>query len=187
MGNGVFYVGARGSWYPNTGTSDRARYLLKFQCPKAYTVVATGDLVKEWEEGDQRRALWESRSELPVAGFNYGDYVKKTALAGRVPVEVYANRGIENVYLEVMARQEQINEAYRQRQASPRLGGEALQGLMATAPDFSDFDTTRFADEVTRQVVRALLFEPIGRLSFQPVGCVSVQANSVRAGHPCCT
>jgi hypothetical protein len=162
MGNGVFYVGARGSWYPNTGLSDRARYVLSFQYPKAYTIVATGDFTKEWEEGDQRHALWESRSELSVAGFNYGDYVKKTALAGRIPVEVYANRGIENVYLEVMARQEQIREFYRQRQASPRLGGEPLQGFTAAAPDFSDFDTTRFSDEVTRQVVRALLFfEPI--------------------------
>src|SRR5262249_27636415 len=68
MGNGVFYVGARGSWYPNTGVSDRARYRIAFGYPKAYTIVATGDLAKEWEEGDQKHGLWESRSDLPVAG-----------------------------------------------------------------------------------------------------------------------
>src|SRR5206468_8313133 len=121
----------------------------------------------------------ESRSELSVAGFNYGDYVKKTALAGRIPVEVYANRGTENVYLEVMARQEQIRQFYRQRQASPRLGGEPLEGFTATAPDFSDFDTTRFSDEVTRQVVRALLFfEPIlGDFPFSRLAVSQIPGN----------
>jgi len=162
MGNGVFYVGARGSWYPNTGVSDRARYVLEFKYPKVYTIVATGDLVKEWEEGDQKHSLWASQTELPVAGFNYGDYIKKTALAGNIPVEVYANRGIENVYLEVLSRQEQIKESFQRRQASGRVGAEGLQDLVAAAPDLSDFDTARFSDEVARQVAKALLFlEPI--------------------------
>jgi hypothetical protein len=162
MGNGVFYVGARGSWYPNMGISDRARYVLTFQYPKTYTIVATGELAKEWEDGNEKHTIWESRSELPVAGFNYGDYVKKTALAGHIPVEVYANRGIENVYLEVLSRQEEIRQAYQRRQTNGRAGPEALQESVATAPDFSDFDTTRFSEEVARQVAKAVLFfEPI--------------------------
>jgi Peptidase family M1 domain len=162
MGNGVFYVGARGSWYPNTGVSDRARYRLSFRYPKVYTIVATGDPVRDWEEGDQKHSLWESRSDLPIAGFNYGDYVKKTALAGKIQVEVYANRSIENLYLEVLSRQEEIKEAIQQRRASGRGGVEGLQEFVAAAPDFSDFDTTRFSDEIARKVVKAVLFlEPI--------------------------
>ena len=161
MGSGVYYVGARGSWYPNTGLIDRSRYSLSFHYPKAYTVVATGELVKEWEDAEQKHSFWESRSELPVAGFNYGDYVKKSTFAGRVPIEVYANRGVENVFLEVTARQEEMREAYRQRQIRNHLGEEPVSQA-AMAPDFSDFDTTRFSDEIARQVARALLFfEPI--------------------------
>lgn len=162
MGNGVFYVGARGSWYPNTGASDRARYSLAFRYPKAYTIVATGNLSREWEGGDQKNSLWESRDEIPVAGFNYGDYDKKTALAGKIQVEVYANRSLENVYLEVLSRQEQIRQAFQRRQASSRGTTEWFQDLVTAAPDFSDFDTTRFSEEIARQVVKAVLFlEPI--------------------------
>jgi len=162
MGKGVFYVGSRGSWYPNTGSTDRAKYSLSFHYPKGFAIVATGERVKEWEDSDQKHALWESQSELPMAGFNYGDYEIKSTLAGRVPIEVYANRGIENVYLEVMSRQEQIKEAYRQRQVRARLAGEELSELIAAPPDFSDFDTTQFANGIAQQVAKALLFfEPI--------------------------
>ena len=169
VGNGVFYVGSRGSWYPNVGNADRARYVLKFQHPKPFTIVATGDLVKEWEEADQKHSLWESKSELPVAGFNYGDYLKKTAKAGAVAVEVYANRGIENVYLEVKTRLEQLRELYLQRQVNPRIRGELLLNQVSITPDFTDFDTTRFSDEIASQVVKALLFfEPfMGEYPFR--------------------
>ncbi|PYV43665.1 MAG: hypothetical protein DMG06_09730 [Acidobacteria bacterium] len=158
VGNGVFYVGSRGSWYPNVGNADRAKYVLKFQHPKPFTIVATGDLVKEWEEADQKHSLWQSKGELPVAGFNYGDYLKKTARAGAIPVEVYANRGIENVYLEVKARLEQLRELFLQRPGSSRIRGELLPDQISITPDLSDFDTTRFSDEIASQIVKALLF-----------------------------
>jgi hypothetical protein len=173
VGKGVFYVGSRGSWYPNVGSSDRAKYSLSFHYPRGFTVVATGERVKEWEDSDQKHSVWESQSELPMAGFNYGDYEIKSTLAGRVPIEVYANRGIENVYLEVMSRLEQIKEAYRQRQVRARLAGEELSELIAAPPDFSEFDTTQFAIGIAQQVARALLFfEPI--LGDFPFGRLAV-------------
>jgi hypothetical protein len=79
LGSGVFYVGSRGSWYPNLGTTDRARYTLSFKHPQAFTIVATGDMVKSWEEADRRCSLWRSEEEVPVAGFNYGDYANRGA------------------------------------------------------------------------------------------------------------
>ncbi len=158
VGTGMFYVGSRGSWYPNTGNMDRARYRLKFAYPKAYTVVATGDLLREREQADQRHAQWVSEIEIPVAGFNYGDYVRKTTRAGELPIEVYANRGIENVYMEVMARAAMIREINRQREMATRRPPEVLPEPVFVTPNFSDFETTRFVEEIANQVASTVLF-----------------------------
>lgn len=171
VGSGVFYVGSRGSWYPNLGTTDRARYSLKFRHPKPFTIVATGDLVREWEEEDTRCSLWKSDTEIPVAGFNYGDYQKTTATAGDVQIEVYANRGIENVYQEVMARMEYLREIQRRQALNPRrrFPDVVSNDPFPAGPNFMDFDTTRFAKDIASQVAGTLqLFEPIlGRFPYR--------------------
>jgi hypothetical protein len=163
VGRGVFYVGSRGSWYPNLGTTDRATFSLRFRYPKMATIVATGDLVKEWEEGEQRCSVWTSEAEVPVAGFNYGDYQRTTAAVEGVEIEVYANRGLENVHQEVMARMEYLRDLYR-RQAvtSRRRLSEPLTDPFPAGPNFLDFDTTRFAKDIANQVADTVLFfEPI--------------------------
>jgi hypothetical protein len=162
IGSGVFYVGSRGSWYPNTGFYDRARYRLKFRCPQPFTVVATGDLVKETTEGEARISEWRSDLELPMAGFNYGEYVKKQTMAGPVSVEVYANKGVENVYLEVMRRREQLLQQARLRISSLQKFQDPMPEIALPVPDFTDFDTTVFAESIARQVANTiLLFEPL--------------------------
>ena len=120
VGSGMFYVGSRGSWYPNLGTSDRARYTLAFKHPKPLTIVATGNLVRSWEEADRRCSLWKTEEEVPVAGFNYGDYNRTVAPGNSVQVEVYANKGIENMYQEVIGRMEYVRAMQRQQALNPR-------------------------------------------------------------------
>src|SRR5207249_10414081 len=78
-GNGDFYVGARESWYPDVGAfRERAIFDLKFHYPKRYTLVSVGELVKETKEKDETIAEWKSNVPLSVAGFNYGDFRRKT-------------------------------------------------------------------------------------------------------------
>ena len=164
VGSGVFYVGSRGSWYPNLGATDRARYSLTFQYPKPFTIVATGDLIKEWEAGSQKHSIWESGVEIPFAGFNYGDYQRTTAMAREIPVEVFANRGIENVSMEVMNRMEYLRELQRQQhRMNPRIaGGDLSIETLNLVPNFTDFDTTLFAKTIAGQVASTILFfEPI--------------------------
>ena len=120
VGTGMFYVGSRGSWYPNLGTSDRARYTVSFKHPKPLTIVATGDLVRSWEEADRRCSLWTTEEEVPVAGFNYGDYNRTVAPGSSVQVEVYANKGIDNMYQEVISRMEYVRAMQRQQAMNPR-------------------------------------------------------------------
>ncbi|MCI0421847.1 MAG: hypothetical protein L0387_19805 [Acidobacteria bacterium] len=171
LGSGMFYVGSRGSWYPNLGTTDRARYTVSFQHPKPFTIVATGDLVKTWEEGNRRCSLWSSEGEIPVAGFNYGDYDRTVAPAGTVQVEVYANRGIENVHQEVIGRMEHLRQLQRQQALNMRnrRAPSVTADPFPVMPNFLDFDTTRFAKEIANQVAGTLaFFEPfLGKYPYR--------------------
>jgi hypothetical protein len=55
-----------------------------------------------------------------VAGFNYGDYNRTVAPGSNVQVEVYANKGIENMYQEVISRMEYVRAMQRQQAMNPR-------------------------------------------------------------------
>src|ERR1051326_1484821 len=90
-GNGNFYVGARESWYPNVGAfGERAMFELRFHYPKRYTLVSVGDLVQETKEKDETIAEWKSDIPLAVAGFNYGDFRRKSQKIARADIEIEA-------------------------------------------------------------------------------------------------
>lgn len=90
VGNGVLYVGARGSWYPNLGAIARATYDLTFRFPDRLTLVATGHRVEESSADGWKHSRWLSDGALPVAGFNLGAYHSRTRKAGKIEVEIYA-------------------------------------------------------------------------------------------------
>ncbi len=78
-GAGNFSIGARTSWYPSLNAfADRATYDLIFKVPRQYTLVGVGNLVKEWREDEFAASHWVSDVPLAVAGFNYGQYKKKS-------------------------------------------------------------------------------------------------------------
>lgn len=93
-GGGLFYVGARGTWYPNRGIA-MANYDITFRFPQSYTLVATGRQVSLQQDGVQSVGHWASDGPIPIAGFNLGRYVRSTAKAGEVEVSSYASRGVE--------------------------------------------------------------------------------------------
>jgi len=93
-GGGLFYVGARGTWYPNRGIA-MANYDITFRFPQSWTLVATGKQVSLEQSGTQWVGHWISEGPIPIAGFNLGRYVKTTANAGGIVVNSYATRGVE--------------------------------------------------------------------------------------------
>ena len=93
-GGGLFYVGARGTWYPNRGVA-LADYDITFRFPEPWTLVATGKRVSLEKDGTQWIGHWISEGPIPIAGFNLGRYVRSTARAGAVTIESYATRGVE--------------------------------------------------------------------------------------------
>jgi hypothetical protein len=95
VGNGVLYVGARGSWYPNRGIGNRATYDLTFQYPEQLTLVATGNLIEEHSSDGWKHSHWVSPAVFAVAGFNLGAYNSQRRKAGNTLIEVYAAREAE--------------------------------------------------------------------------------------------
>jgi len=94
-GGGLFYVGARGTWYPNRGIA-MANYDISFRFPDSFTLVATGKQLSLLQDNGEYLGHWISDGPVPIAGFNLGRYIKTSATAGDVTVNSYATRGVEN-------------------------------------------------------------------------------------------
>lgn len=112
-GGGNFSVGARTSWYPSSyAFLDQATYDLTFKIPKQYTLVSTGTLVKEWQEGNQACSEWKSDVPLAVAGFNYGSFKKKsvTDKATKYTIEAYSTAEVPD-YLKPYTEQLNLTTA----------------------------------------------------------------------------
>jgi len=105
-GNGLLYVGERGTWYPNFGLSP-AQFEMEFHYPANWTLVATGKQISraggdeaETNEGAgaEKVSRWSSERPIPVAGFNLGEYVRAEAKAGDILVEAYGTKGVEKSF-----------------------------------------------------------------------------------------
>jgi hypothetical protein len=98
-GDGLLYVGARGTWYPNRGL-EMAAFDLQFSYPQGWTLVATGKQAAFATESvastsGEQTSRWISDRLIPVAGFNLGKYREVSTKAGEVEVETYATQGME--------------------------------------------------------------------------------------------
>lgn len=97
-GGGNFALVARSNWYPSNGGTqfgDRATFDMTFRYPKGFTFIGVGAPVgEETVEGDLKVARWSSgKTDLTVAGFNYGKFKKKAVMdkESNYGVEFYAN------------------------------------------------------------------------------------------------
>jgi Peptidase family M1 domain len=93
-GDGVYFVSARGSWYPHI-PGQFATYDLTFRYPKRLTLVAAGDPVEDRIDGDSRITHRRMTAAVGAAGFNLGIYEKVAGTAAGVTFEVYGNRNLE--------------------------------------------------------------------------------------------
>jgi hypothetical protein len=105
-GNGLLYVGERGTWYPSFGLSP-AQFDMEFRYPPVWTLVATGKRTSRphndntetnADPGVETVSRWTSERPIPVAGFNLGKYVRAEAKAGSVLVEAYGTKGVEKSF-----------------------------------------------------------------------------------------
>ena len=97
-GNGVFFVGNRGIWYPHLeGMAQFALFDTTFHWPRKLRLVATGEKVEEHEEGDHRTGRWRSEGPAVLAGFNLGDYrIENIEAVEGVKIQMATNSALEN-------------------------------------------------------------------------------------------
>ncbi|PYV03172.1 MAG: hypothetical protein DMG26_09955 [Acidobacteria bacterium] len=94
-GQGLYFVGARESWYPSFGAfDDRTHFKLHFTSPKKFKFVATGRLVSSDKTKDGVESEWESEIPYSVVGFNYGDFVDKSQSDDKLTVTAYAGKEV---------------------------------------------------------------------------------------------
>lgn len=94
-GNHVYFVGPRGSWYPNCETQF-ARFDLTFRYPKELGLVTPGEVVSDTTEGEQRITRRVTQAPIRFAGFNLGMYERAQIERDGFTVEVCANRAVES-------------------------------------------------------------------------------------------
>jgi hypothetical protein len=93
-GNQVFFVNARGTWYPNRGLQ-YSTYDVTYRYPKDLNLVGAGEAKEDRVEGDTRITRRVPDGPLRTLGFNLGHYESKLAGQGTIQVEVFANHEIE--------------------------------------------------------------------------------------------
>jgi len=93
-GNEVYFVGARGIWYPNRWMQF-ATYDLTFRYPPSLDLVTPGQTLED--KTDSQWRITRRRTDTPVrmAGFNLGRFERVQASRAGYTVEVCANRSVE--------------------------------------------------------------------------------------------
>lgn len=134
-GNGLLYVGERGIWYPNRGLS-MAQFDLKFHWPREWTLIATGKEISEEQNADGVTGHWISETNIPLAGFNLGQYSHGTAKAGDLTINAFATTSLETIVPSLADEpaeskgQKKIaltpKQQERMRQLSPAEGSQAV-------------------------------------------------------------
>lgn len=104
-GNGVEYVGERGTWYAHIGGEHFAPFDLNFRWPKRLILVATGTQVESHDDGTTKAGRWKSQVPFAVAGFNLGEYQMETVATAHPNIALYANRELESAILARIERE----------------------------------------------------------------------------------
>jgi len=91
---GDFYINEATSWYPSHDWRTRTTYDLVFDFSDTRDVIAVGEKIEEFHDGNRRRSHW--RMEYPVAyvSFNYGQFEHlEIATEESIPrVDVYRSK-----------------------------------------------------------------------------------------------
>ena len=93
-GDRIYYVTARGNWYPSIGTV-AASFDLTFRYPRDLELVTAGDVIEDRTEGPWRITRRRPSAPIGLAGFNLGNYAHARVERGEYVVDVCANRSLE--------------------------------------------------------------------------------------------
>jgi len=101
-GEGVYFVGARSSWYPYNGVHF-SHFDVTFRYPEGLNLIFAGKVVEDHTDGEWHITRRKTENPIRIAGFNVGEYEEIKVSRPGFEVEVYANRHLEEA-LEPKAR-----------------------------------------------------------------------------------
>jgi len=93
-GDRVFYVSARGNWYP-MNRLQFANYDVTFRFPRDLDLVAAGDVVEDKTDGDWRVTRRRTAAPIRFSAFNLGKYKHAVLERSGYVVDVCANQKLE--------------------------------------------------------------------------------------------
>lgn len=93
-GERVFFVTARGNWYP-MHNFQFANYDIQFRYPRDLDLVAAGDVVEEATDGDWRVTRRRTAAPIRFAAFNLGNFEHVLVESSNLVIDVCANRALE--------------------------------------------------------------------------------------------
>jgi hypothetical protein len=93
-GDRIFYVSARGNWYPTHGLQF-STYDITFRTPRDLEMAGPGDLAEDRTDGDLHITRRVTSTPIRMAGFNLGDYLHARVERNGFVVDVCANRALE--------------------------------------------------------------------------------------------
>jgi hypothetical protein len=128
-GDHVYYVSARGNWYP-MNRLQFANYDLTFRYPRDLDLVAAGDVVEDRAEGEWRVTRRRTAAPIRVAAFNLGQYKHAIVERGGYVVDVCANQKLE----QALVPRPQAAIVGPVNPGLPRRRPDALQPQMAVEP-----------------------------------------------------
>ncbi len=94
-GHQVYFVDARGSWYPGRG-SQFSTYDVTYRYPKNLDLVSAGQVIQDRTEDDMRITRRVTAGRIRTLGFNLGVYQRKSLERGATQIEVFANSEVED-------------------------------------------------------------------------------------------
>lgn len=148
-GDRVFYVSARGTWYPLPGLQF-ASYDLLFRYPRDLELVTPGDVVEDRTEGEWRITRRRTQAPIRMAAFNLGNYAHARVEHGGYVVDVCANRTLET--------------ALRPKTQAPPVPEAPQRGRRATVDTLATLEASRVPDPLER--LQGLASEVAGALEF---------------------
>ena len=94
-GHDVYFVSARGTWYPGRGVQF-ATYDVTWRYPATLQLVSPGKVVEEHMDGDAKVTRRVPEGPVRLLGFNLGQYERKDSARNGIAVEVLANKQLED-------------------------------------------------------------------------------------------
>lgn len=170
-GNGVLFVGSRGSWFPGVGNR-LATYDVVFRVPKGLDFVSTYETAEQ--HSDDATTTYRASVKTPVRtfGFNVGKYKKTTVHKDGFVVNVFANTQVETAL-------EPRNRMMIVPQPGPPPGRRGAPGITVSSVPAPLPDPSRSLEDLARDVATVL-----GKLSamFGPPAMHNVNVSPI-PGH----